>query len=139
MGIPDFQTVSIHHVLCCHEGCEAMIIMPGAVMEKFRENHEWWYCYNGHTQHFSHETKEEKLRAELDRAKRKTKEARDRADNERSRADTLKRSRNVYKGKLKATKERIKNGVCPCCNRSFANIRRHMKAKHPGYASKAGK
>jgi hypothetical protein len=24
-------------------------------------------------------------------------------------------------------------GVCPCCNRTFQQLARHMKAKHPGY------
>ena len=27
-------------------------------------------------------------------------------------------------------KESAKAGVCPCCNRSFSNLRRHIQAKH---------
>ena len=27
--------------------------------------------------------------------------------------------------------KRIHAGVCPCCNRSFPNLQRHMAAKHP--------
>lgn len=27
--------------------------------------------------------------------------------------------------------KRVQNGVCPCCNRSFWNLERHMKSKHP--------
>ena len=38
----------------------------------------------------------------------------------------------------KAAKTRLKNriaaGVCPCCNRSFVNLARHMNTKHPDYA-----
>ncbi len=26
---------------------------------------------------------------------------------------------------------RVKVGVCPCCNRTFTNLARHMKTKHP--------
>lgn len=26
---------------------------------------------------------------------------------------------------------RVGKGVCPCCNRSFANLKNHMKQKHP--------
>jgi hypothetical protein len=29
--------------------------------------------------------------------------------------------------------ERVGNGVCPCCTRSFTNLRRHMATKHPGF------
>ena len=28
-------------------------------------------------------------------------------------------------------KRRIQNGVCPCCNRTFQNLARHMQQKHP--------
>lgn len=32
-------------------------------------------------------------------------------------------------------RERVKNGVCPCCNRTFENLARHMKTKHPDFGS----
>lgn len=28
---------------------------------------------------------------------------------------------------------RIRNGVCPCCNRSFKDVHRHMKSQHPEF------
>lgn len=38
----------------------------------------------------------------------------------------------------KAAKTRIKNriarGVCPCCNRTFVNLAKHMASQHPSYA-----
>lgn len=30
-------------------------------------------------------------------------------------------------------KKRTKNGVCPCCQRSFINLKRHIASKHPTY------
>jgi len=33
-------------------------------------------------------------------------------------------------------KNRIKHGVCPCCNGTFKQLARHMKNKHPDYAGK---
>lgn len=30
-------------------------------------------------------------------------------------------------------RQRFANGVCPCCNRSFGNVRRHMADQHPDY------
>lgn len=35
-----------------------------------------------------------------------------------------------------ATRQRKRSaaGVCPCCNRSFVQLARHMKAKHPEHA-----
>ena len=29
--------------------------------------------------------------------------------------------------------KRIKNGICPCCNRTFKQLAAHMKNKHPEY------
>lgn len=40
------------------------------------------------------------------------------------------------KGVLTRVKHRIQNGVCPCCNRTFQNLARHMKTKHPADAGK---
>src|SRR5690606_15231496 len=30
-------------------------------------------------------------------------------------------------------RQRFANGVCPCCNRSFTNVARHMRTQHPDY------
>jgi len=40
---------------------------------------------------------------------------------------------NGYKGALVKTKRRIANGVCPCCQRTFTDVQRHMRSKHPDY------
>lgn len=37
------------------------------------------------------------------------------------------------RGQLTKLKRRVSNGVCPCCNRSFADLHRHMTEKHPDY------
>ena len=40
------------------------------------------------------------------------------------------------KGKqLTRLQKRIHAGVCPCCNRTFTNVARHMKTKHPNVVS----
>lgn len=40
-----------------------------------------------------------------------------------------------YKGQLVRTKKRIGAGTCPCCNRTFQQLARHMKSQHPEYAA----
>lgn len=37
------------------------------------------------------------------------------------------------KAKLTKTTKRVQGGVCPCCDRSFVQLARHMKTKHPDY------
>ena len=79
-----------------------------------------WWGYPG-------KTEAEKQRERADQA-----EARER--NLKCRAATLERSRNALKGVVTKTKRRIGKGVCPCCNRTFQDLQRHMAGKHPEYA-----
>lgn len=46
---------------------------------------------------------------------------------------SLERSRNAIRGAHARTCNRVKNGVCPCCNRTFQNLVRHMHTKHPDF------
>ncbi len=36
------------------------------------------------------------------------------------------------------TRKRVGSGVCPCCSRTFQQLARHMKAKHPAYTEVTG-
>ncbi len=35
--------------------------------------------------------------------------------------------------KAKRDLNRLKKGVCPCCNRSFSNLHKHLTKEHPKY------
>jgi len=45
-------------------------------------------------------------------------------------AEAIARASAAEAANAKARK-RAQAGVCPCCNRSFANVARHMATKHP--------
>jgi hypothetical protein len=45
--------------------------------------------------------------------------------------DQVEASLRATKGALTKAKNRARNGVCPECNRHFANVERHVKSKHP--------
>lgn len=95
-----------------------------------------FYCPNGHPQAFiTSET--ERLRAELEAAKLHTKnaiDARDRAANAQRHAETeLGKTKTRYQN----LRKRVQNGVCPCCQRSFVQLARHMATKHPEYAAES--
>lgn len=46
-------------------------------------------------------------------------------------ADLQQRRANGFKGQMRKTMKRVGAGVCPCCNRTFSALARHMAAKHP--------
>lgn len=133
MGWPEIATFEIETTVCYRNDCDATITMPREVMVRFRKNHESFYCYRGHGQAFLSESKEAKLKRQLEEKQRqidrKQKELEWAREGERS----AQRSAAAYRGQVTKIKKRVGNGVCPCCNRTFQDLGRHMKTKHPTY------
>lgn len=75
----------------------------------------------------------ESLRLENKRLEGNVKWHQERRDQAIAEANHFRKSRDGMKGQLAKVKNRVKNGVCPCCNRSFSDLRRHMESKHPDY------
>jgi hypothetical protein len=83
-------------------------------------------CYYGDTELDRARQEVIRLKSNLDWANSRAADARQTAEHERRRAAAI-------KGVLTKTKKRIGQGVCPCCNRQFQNLERHMTCKHPNY------
>lgn len=86
------------------------------------------YCPLGHSWTFSG-----KGAAQIERERRERMEAT--LTHTRDQLEAERRSHAATKGKLTKTAKRVAGGVCPCCNRSFVQLGRHMAIKHPDYAS----
>ena len=85
------------------------------------------WCPNGHAWHYARGEREiDKIRRERDRIHQKLAEVID------ERNDALRRA-DQHAAKVKRLETRSKNGLCPCCNRSFVNLRRHVATKHPEF------
>jgi hypothetical protein len=99
-----------------------------------RRDHKTWYCPNGHPRAWlqKNETEEAKARAATLERRLACRDEDLRA--ERAAHRVTERRRAAAKGQLTKTKNRISKGVCPCCNRSFVNLGRHMTGQHPDYA-----
>jgi hypothetical protein len=91
-----------------------------------------WFCTNGHALVYT-ESDVQRLQKALDDQKRHTEYAENRATSANARATQIERSRRAIKGVLTRTAKRVAAGVCPCCNRSFGNLSRHMAHLHPSY------
>ena len=48
---------------------------------------------------------------------------------------SIKAIEGCIENKIEKQLKRIHKGVCPCCNRSFTNLKRHMETKHPEHPS----
>ncbi len=104
-------SVRLETIICC--SCGVQFAVPEDLKKNLKQTHREFYCPNGHNQWYSGETEAEKLQKEL---RRKEQELSD-----------------VVMEKLKIQKDfmRLKKGTCPCCKRSFQNLKNHIKHKHP--------
>lgn len=108
--------------------------MPDEYVKQLRRKESSFCCPNGHSMVYgpSDLKKKEAEIANLKNQLQLAQETRRRAQND---ADHFKASRNALRGQITKIKKRIGNGVCPCCNRTFQDLQRHMHTKHPEYQS----
>lgn len=109
--------------------------IPFAITTDFekrrRADRKSFYCPAGHSQWFPGETdadRAQRLAGQLDMERTRRAEAQRQLDYQR-------RARKAVSTRLKKTKARVGRGVCPCCNRTFSALARHMASEHPGYAT----
>jgi hypothetical protein len=114
--------IMLSTVNCC--SCGIVFAMPDSLMRKLKENGDWLFCPNGHRQHFC-ETEADRLRKMLEQANRSKTTLTD------DYAKLVKRTNGLEREK-KRLMSRVSAGVCPCCNRTFANLARHMASQHKG-------
>lgn len=97
-----------------------------------------FYCPYGHQQHFPKgETEETRLRRERDRLNQRIAERDDEIARQRTMREETERRLAATKGVVTRIKNRVGHGICPCCNRTFGDLSRHMATKHPTYSAEA--
>jgi hypothetical protein len=107
--------------------CGAPLAIPQTLFDEAHRTGRGLYCpATGHR--FGWDSEMEKLRKERDQAK-----ARATALNDQLLAEQG--AHRATKATLTKERKRAAHGVCPCCNRSFVNVGRHMKTKHPDYVA----
>ena len=122
-------TVTLETITCylC-----AMVFAVPAEWKQFRRNdHASFYCPNGHGQSYLARSEAERLKIDLEREQRQTATFRERAIGAERAKDKAEKS-------IDRLKKRAAAGVCPCCNRTFAQLTEHMKSKHPQFRQLQG-
>lgn len=109
---------------CCN--CGVLFAMTADYERRRRAKKDSFYCPNGHGQHYTGPTDTDRLR-----------EAKARETALRDQLEASIRDAEAARAALMRDRQRFINGVCPCCNRSFENVRRHMASKHPDYDAAA--
>lgn len=108
--------------------CGVLFAMPKKLLDERRYDGANFYCPHGHSLSFDGDQK---------RLKRQLENERDRAARLSANLDQSEASRRAYKGQATKLKKRASAGVCPCCQRSFKELKRHMETKHPDFVKDA--
>lgn len=114
-------------------GCGVLFWMTAEYQGDRRRDHKTFYCPNGCPRAFNGPSEEEKLRKALETQKQQNAMWQDDAQRARERAEAAERRASAARGQVTKLKNRAAAGVCPCCNRTFANLARHMAGKHPAF------
>lgn len=109
---------------CC--SCGIPFAMTKDFQRRRLNDHKLFYCPSGHSQHYTGKSEAQKLREQLEKTQRNL-------EAESGRAALLEQHRNQVSRSYGKMRERVKNGVCPCCNRTFQNLLQHMRTEHPDF------
>jgi hypothetical protein len=122
---------------CCR--CKSEMWLPDEFEKTARRSEAiTFYCPYGHAQVFrAGETEVDKLRRERDRLAQRVAEWQDEARSEREKKEAAERRAAAARGQVTKIRNRVGHGVCPCCNRTFGNLSRHMASEHPTFAAEA--
>jgi DNA-binding XRE family transcriptional regulator len=111
---------------CC--SCHLSFGMQYDHYQQRKKDQQTFYCPScGCNQHFTGKTEAQKLKDKLENKQRQL-------EQEQERNQELEQQKNRVQAQYKRVRKRIKNGVCPCCNRSFENLANHMRTQHPEFA-----
>ncbi|ALH82938.1 hypothetical protein [Sphingopyxis macrogoltabida] len=121
--------------ICCWKECRISFGIEAARHAQLKRNGDQFFCTNGHNQYYPRgKSTEQKLREELEAQRQRAERAEQRVAEVQDRASHHKASASAYKGQVTKIKKRVGAGICPCCNRHFANLSRHMAGQHPEFA-----
>lgn len=109
--------------------CGVAFTVPQIVADRQAEVGGYHHCPNGHSQGWAKDGSEN---AKLTRERDRLKQQNARLEME---AAAAKRETEAERAKVQRLARRAKAGSCPCCKRTFSNMTRHMRLKHPDFGS----
>lgn len=130
-----YESMLQFETIICYK-CAIPFAVPTRYKQHLKDSQDSFYCPNGHSQSYTKST-ETILREKIQRIERQKEQEENYLRSIISRKEELINSKSkevkVLKSKHTKLKNRIANGVCPCCQRSFQNLHEHIKNQHPDY------
>lgn len=112
--------------------CGTRHAIPEQLQRQAKEYGKKWYCPTGcHITYCDNDLK--RIKEELEQANSSIASRDDRINRLHNELTNEKHKVRAEKSAKTRLKNRVKHGVCPCCNRTFKQLADHMKEKHPEY------
>jgi DNA repair exonuclease SbcCD ATPase subunit len=108
-----------------------MFGVPSDFDRRRREDHKSFFCPSGHSQSYTGPTEAQKLKNELEEARRVINYKQERINGLHESLTEQKAKTRAEKAAKTRLKNRVTHGVCPCCNRTVKQLAQHMLTEHP--------
>ncbi|HET9678959.1 MAG TPA: helix-turn-helix transcriptional regulator [Gammaproteobacteria bacterium] len=104
---------------CCT--CGIQFAMTDAFHKRRLDDKKIFYCPSGHAQHYTGKSEEQRLREQLKQ--------------QQIRANVLTEEKDEISRTYNRMRRRVKEGKCPCCEKTFPNLFQHMRSQHPSFGN----
>lgn len=118
------ETISLTKLTCC--SCQAVFALNTQFIERGRRDRGQFHGPHCQQVQGWYESENDRLKRDLEQKNRELTAARCIQLATEQLRDTEKCAKEAAEKKLR----RVSAGVCPCCNRTFQNLARHMACKH---------
>lgn len=136
MSTTFIESTTLRTINCAR--CGVLFAMPEEMNAQRRQDGQAFHCPEGHKNVYDPNDETSRLKRQLaqtqtnlERQEAETRSAREARDRATTRAEAERQRANGFKGQMRKTMKRVGAGTCPCCNRNFTALARHMATQHP--------
>jgi len=125
-----YKTIVFSEITCYK--CHIVFCVTNDHKERLINTGDEFCCPSGHNQSYS----EDKDKKRIKKLEKELSDTHTRKNFWMDQANASERSKSAMRGHLTRKKnqlEKVKKGVCPCCDRFFENLHRHIKNQHPEF------
>lgn len=127
------ETVKLTTINCGE--CGGTYALNTRYVNQKQTNGGYWNCpYCKCSWGYGDQSENARLKKELELERKRKEWAQKDAERAKEQRDAAQYRERAQKAAKTRIKNRIAKGVCPCCNRTFSDLSRHMSTKHPEYA-----
>lgn len=129
------EVVKLERIKC--GGCGLVYAVDQDWVDARQASGDGFKCPNGCCRVFREKDADRikrEMQAQLEAERRRREMAERIATHESQLRQIAERRRATAQGQITKLKKRLGNGTCPCCNRTFQQLAKHMACKHPEYS-----